>query len=420
MNGVPLSQARILLVIGGGIAAYKSLELIRRLKDQGASVRVVMTAAGRQFITPLSAATLSGEPVRDDLFSLTDEATIGHIELSRAADLIVIAPATANILARMASGIADDLATTLILATDKRVLAAPAMNVRMWLHPATQRNRDRLKSDGVFFVGPESGTMACGEFGPGRMAEPAEVVQAIEKALAEGTSLEDTEEDRSQGGGGSLAGRHIIVTSGPTYEPIDPVRFLGNRSSGRQGHAIARSAVSAGARVTLISGPVDLSDPVGAFVIHVGSACEMRQAVKSALPADAFIAAAAVADWRVESAAKQKIKKAGREPPTLLLVENPDILSEISKKTAMRPTLVIGFAAETENVTANAKAKLRLKGCDLIIANSVADGTATFGGEANQVEVIGVDGAESWPPMSKAEVADGIIRRVALELAKHS
>jgi phosphopantothenoylcysteine decarboxylase/phosphopantothenate--cysteine ligase len=420
MNSIPLAQARILLVIGGGIAAYKSLELIRRLRDAGASVRVAMTEAARQFIAPLSAATLSGQPVRDDLFSLTDEAAIGHIELSRAADLIVVAPATANILARMANGIADDLATTLILATDKRVLAAPAMNVRMWLHPATQRNLNQLKSDGVFFAGPEFGTMACGEFGPGRMAEPVEIVQAIEKALAAGTSLEDTEEGRSQGGGGPLAGRHIIVTSGPTHEPIDPVRFLGNRSSGRQGHAIARSAVSAGARVTLISGPVGLSDPLDAHVIHVGSACEMRQAVESALPADAFIAAAAVADWRVESAAKQKLKKAGQEPPTLRLVENPDILAEISKKTAMRPSLVIGFAAETENVTANAKAKLRLKGCDLIIANSVADGTATFGGEVNQVEVIGVDGVESWPPMSKAEVADGIIRRVAFELAKRS
>jgi len=349
--------------------------------------------------------------VRDDLFSLTDEATIGHIELSRAADLLVVAPASANILARMAGGLADDLATTLLLATDKRVLAAPAMNVRMWLHPATRRNVDRLKGDGVLFVGPESGSMACGEFGPGRMAEPPAIVEAIEQALAGGTALGDSP--------GPLSGRHVIVTSGPTYEPIDPVRFLGNRSSGRQGHAIAQSAIGAGARVTLITGPVCLSDPPGADVIHVGSAREMREAVEAALPADAFIAAAAVADWRAESVANHKIKKGGRESPTLRLVENPDILAEVSKKTTMRPAVVIGFAAETENVTVNAKAKLRTKGCDLIIANSVAEGSSTFGGGTNQVEVIDARGVESWPPMSKAAVADGIVRRLALELAKH-
>src|SRR5271157_1538274 len=410
MTAIPLSRARILLIVSGGIAAYKSLELIRRLKDRGATVRVVMTAAARQFISPLSAATLSGQPVRDDLFSLTDEATIGHIELSRAADLLVVAPASANILARMASGLADDLATTLLLATDKRVLAAPAMNVRMWLHPATRRNVDRLKGDGVLFVGPESGSMACGEFGPGRMAEPPAIVEAIEQALAGETALSDSP--------GPLSGRHIIVTSGPTYEPIDPVRFLGNRSSGRQGHAIAQSAIGAGARVTLITGPVCLSDPPGAEVIHVDSAREMREAVEAALPADAFIAAAAVADWRAESVANQKIKKGAGESPTLRLVENPDILAEVSKKTTMRPAVVIGFAAETENVTANAKAKLRRKGCDLIIANSVAEGTSTFGGETNQVEVIDARKAESWPPMTKAEVADGIVRRLVVELAR--
>src|SRR5271166_52413 len=301
MTAIPLSRARILLIVSGGIAAYKSLELIRRLRDRGATVRVVMTAAARQFISPLSAATLSGQSVRDDLFSLTDEATIGHIELSRAADLLVVAPASANILARMAGGLADDLATTLLLATDKRVLAAPAMNVRMWLHPATRRNVDRLKGDGVLFVGPESGSMACGEFGPGRMAEPLAILEAIEQALAGETPLGDSP--------GPLSGRHIIVTSGPTYEPIDPVRFLGNRSSGIQGRAIAQAAVCAGARVTLVSGPVCLSDPPGADVIHVGSAREMREAVEAALPVDAFIAAAAVADWRAESIANQKIKK---------------------------------------------------------------------------------------------------------------
>ncbi len=416
MTAIPMSRARILLVISGGIAAYKSLELIRRLRDRGATVRVVMTAAAQQFISPLSAATLSGQPIRDELFSLTDEAAIGHIELSRAADLVVVAPASANILARMAAGLADDLATTLLLATDKRVLAAPAMNVRMWLHPATRRNLDRLKDDGVLFVGPESGPMACGEFGPGRMAEPPAIVEAIEQALTAGPFGESPEAPSTDSG--PLSGRHIIVTSGPTYEPIDPVRFIGNRSSGRQGHAIAQSAVGAGARVTLITGPVGLSDPVGAEVIHVGSAREMRQAVEAALPADAFIAAAAVADWRTESVARQKIKKGADESPTLRLVENPDILAEVSKKTTMRPAVVIGFAAETENVTANAKAKLRRKGCDLIIANSVAEGTSTFGGDTNQVEVIDARKAETWPPMTKAEVADGIVRRLAVELAR--
>jgi len=416
MTAIPMSRARILLAISGGIAAYKSLELIRRLRDRGATVRVVMTAAAQQFISPLSAATLSGQPIRDELFSLTDEAAIGHIELSRAADLVVVAPASANILARMAAGLADDLATTLLLATDKRVLVAPAMNVRMWLHPSTRRNLDRLKDDGVLFVGPESGPMACGEFGPGRMAEPPAIVEAIEQALTAGPLGESPEAPPTDSG--PLSGRHIIVTSGPTYEPIDPVRFIGNRSSGRQGHAIAQSAVGAGARVTLITGPVGLSDPVGAEVIHVGSAREMRQAVEAALPADAFIAAAAVADWRTESVARQKIKKGADESPTLRLVENPDILAEVSKKTTMRPAVVIGFAAETENVTANAKAKLRRKGCDLIIANSVAEGTSTFGGETNQVEVIDARKAETWPPMTKAEVADGIVRRLAVELAR--
>ena len=319
MTAMTLSRARILLIISGGIAAYKSLELIRRLRDSGASVQVVMTSAARQFISPLSAATLSGQPVRDDLFSLTDEASIGHIELSRAADLVVVAPASANILARMAAGLADDMATTLLLATDKRVLAAPAMNVRMWLHPATRRNLDRLKDDGVLFVGPESGPMACGEFGPGRMAEPPAILEAIERALA----VEAAPSDSLQTAPGPLSGRHIIVTSGPTYEPIDPVRFLGNRSSGRQGHAIAQAAIGAGARVTLVTGPVGLSDPAGAEVIHVGSAREMREAVEAALPADAFIAAAAVADWRAENIARQKIKKGAIESPTLRLVENP-------------------------------------------------------------------------------------------------
>jgi phosphopantothenoylcysteine decarboxylase/phosphopantothenate--cysteine ligase len=414
MTVIPLSRARILLIISGGIAAYKSLELIRRLRDRGATVRVVMTSAARQFVSPLSAATLSGQPVRDDLFSLTDEAAIGHIELSRAADLIVVAPASAHILARMAAGLADDMATTVLLATDKRVLAAPAMNVRMWLHPATRRNLGRLKDDGVLFVGPESGPMACGEFGPGRMAEPPAIVEAIEQALA----AESAPTDSLQAPAGPLGGRHVVITSGPTYEPIDPVRFIGNRSSGRQGHAIAQAAIGAGASVTLVTGPVSLSDPAGAEVIHVGSAREMREAVEASLPADAFIAVAAVGDWRADSVASQKIKKDATESPTLRLVENPDILAEVAKKTTMRPAVVIGFAAETENVTANAAAKLQRKGCDLIIANSVAEGTSTFGGETNQVQVIDERGVESWPPMTKAEVANGIVRRLAVELAK--
>ena len=412
MTSIPLSAARILLVISGGIAAYKTLEVIRRLRDRGAAVQVVMTASAQAFITPLSAATLSGQPVRQDLFSLTDEALIGHIELSRSADLIVVAPATANLLARMACGLADDLATTLLLATDKRVLVAPAMNVRMWLHPATQRNIERLKGDGVAFVGPDKGPMACGEFGPGRMAEPSEIVDAIEIALAGGTG------DSAESAPLPLSGRSVIVTSGPTYEPIDPVRFIGNRSSGRQGHAIAQAAVGAGAKVTLITGPVFLPDPPGATVVHVESAREMRAAVTAALPADAFVAAAAVADWRVEQVEREKIKKGSGDPPSLRLVENPDILAEVSKKTMLRPAVVIGFAAETEQVTENAKAKLRRKGCDLIIANSVAPGTTTFGGESNEVQVISADGIDFWPAMSKAEVAQRVVALLAAELAK--
>ncbi len=415
MTGTPLASARVLLIIGGGIAAYKALEVIRRLRDKGAGVRVVMTKAASQFVSPLAAATLSGEAVRDDLFSLTDESLIGHIELSRSADLIAVAPATANLLARMAGGLADDLATTLLLATDKRVLVAPAVNVRMWLHPATRRNVERLREDGVLIVGPDSGPMACGEFGPGRMAEPPAIVEAIEATLAAQTSTDSRESAPRP-----LAGRHVIVTSGPTYEAIDPVRFLGNRSSGRQGHALAQSAVGAGARVTLVSGPVALPDPPGATVVHVESALEMRAAVEAALPADVFIGAAAVADWRVDAVSPAKIKKEVGAAPTLRLVENPDILAEVSKRTDLRPIVVVGFAAETEDVTANARVKLIRKGCDLIVANSVAEGSSTFGGEANQVQLIDCNGIESLPTMSKAEVADRIVQRVVVELAKRS
>jgi phosphopantothenoylcysteine decarboxylase / phosphopantothenate---cysteine ligase len=406
MTPVPLSAARILLIIGGGIAAYKSLELIRRLRERGAAVQVVMTASAREFITPLSAGTLSGQSVRNDLFSLTDEALIGHIELSRSADLVVVAPATANLLARMAGGLADDLATTLLLATDKRVVVAPAMNVRMWLHPATQRNIERLKADGVLFVGPDDGPMACGEFGPGRMAEPPAIADAVEAALAAADSPKP------------LFGRSVIVTSGPTFEPIDPVRFIGNRSSGRQGHAIAQAAVCAGAKVTLVTGPVSLSDPPGATVVHVESARQMQAAVAAALPADAFIGVAAVADWRVDHVETEKIKKGAGKPPILSLVENPDILAEVSKKTKERPAVVIGFAAETERVLANAKAKLQRKGCDFIIANSVAEGSTTFGSDTNEVQLISAEGIESWPAMSKAAVAERLVARLAAELAK--
>ena len=408
---IPLCTARILLVIGGGIAAYKALELIRRLRERGAAVQVVMTASAQAFITPLSAATLSGQPVRPELFSLTDEALIGHIELSRSADLVVVAPATANLLARMACGLADDLATTLLLATDKRVLVAPAMNVRMWLHPATRRNVERLEADGVAFVGPGEGPMACGEFGPGRMAEPAAIVDAIESALAKPG-------DSAVNPRGPLEGRRVIVTSGPTYEPIDPVRFIGNRSSGRQGHAIAQAAAGAGATVILVTGPVSLPDPPGMTVVHVESAREMQAAVAAAMPADAFISVAAVADWRVDHVETEKIKKGGGGPRMLRLVENPDILAEVSKQTMLRPAVVIGFAAETEHVVDNANAKLHRKGCDLIIANSVAEGTTTFGGESNEVQVISAEGVESWPSMTKAAVAGRVIARLAAELAK--
>jgi phosphopantothenoylcysteine decarboxylase/phosphopantothenate--cysteine ligase len=411
MTSEPLHEARILLIVAGGVAAYKALELIRRLRERGAIVRVVMTEAARQFVTPLTAAALSGHAVRFDQFSLIDEAEMGHIELSREADLVVVAPATADLLARMANGLANDLASTTLLATDKRVLVAPAMNLRMWLHPATQRNVATLRGDGVAFVGPEDGDMACGEYGPGRLAEPLTIVAAIERALAEPTAI-----PLPAGIGarppGALAGRHVIVTSGPTHEPIDPVRFIGNRSSGLQGHAIARAARAAGARVTLISGPVNLADPPGVDVVHVETAIEMRAAASGALPADAFVAAAAVADWRVASTGAQKIKKGQGGAPTLTLVENPDILAEISGRAADRPLVVVGFAAETENVERNARDKLKRKGCDLIVANSVAEGEGTFGGRDNRVSIVSADGVEPWPRMSKEEVARGLIDRI--------
>jgi phosphopantothenoylcysteine decarboxylase / phosphopantothenate---cysteine ligase len=422
MSAGSLSGSRVLLIIGGGVAAYKSLELIRRLRERGASARVVMTAAARQFVTPLSAAALSGDKVYEDLFSLTDEAEMGHIELSRDADLVVVAPATANLLARMANGLADDLATTTLLATDKRTLVAPAMNLRMWLHAATQRNVEVLRRDGILFVGPDDGEMACGEYGPGRMAEPLTIVAAIADALFRPTTLElPAGVGRSAGGPvRPLAGKHVLVTSGPTYEPIDPVRFIGNRSSGQQGHAIAKAAAEAGARVSLVSGPVCIPDPMGVETIHVESAREMLAAVQRALPAEIFIAAAAVADWRVAHSEAQKIKKNAKGPPNLGLVENPDILAAIGRNLIGRPALVVGFAAETENLIENARQKLQRKKCDLVLANNVAEGTETFGGENNIVHLVTETEVESWPKMSKQEVAARLVDRLVAMLHNKS
>ena len=406
---------KILLVIGGGIAAYKSLELIRRLRERAYRVRAVMSAAAHHFVTPLSVASLTGEKLHADLFSLTDEAEMGHIELSRWADLVVIAPATADLLAKAAQGLANDLASTLLLATDKRILAAPAMNLRMWLHPATQRNLAILRGDGMLFTGPNDGDMACGEYGPGRMSEPLEIVSAIEAALASDTRLPLPASPRP--GQGPLAGRHVLVTSGPTHEPIDPVRYIANRSSGKQGHAIALAAAQAGARVTLVSGPVHIADPAGVATVHVETAREMLDAVTLCLPADIFIAAAAVADWRVSDAYPQKLKKAGAAPPALHLAENPDILATIAASLDQRPALVVGFAAETENLVDNARAKLAKKRCDLIVANDVSAAQGVFGGASNSVHLVSATSMESWPKLDKAEVARRLIAHCGALLA---
>lgn len=422
-----VSNKRILLIIGGGIAAYKALELIRRLKERGATVRAILTRAGAEFVTPLSVGSLTGEKVNTELFSLTDEAEMGHIELSRDADLLVVAPATADLMAKMANGHANDLASTALLATDKRVLLAPAMNVRMWQHPATQRNISTLKSDGVLFVGPDDGVMACGEFGPGRMAEPMEILVAIERALGEPMilppltppALSRPADFYAPGPSAQpLAGRHVLVTSGPTHEPIDPVRYIANRASGKQGHAIAAAAAAAGARVTLVSGPVTIPDPAGVSVIHVESARQMKAAVEAALPADIAIFAAAVADWRVASEGAEKIKKTGDGPPALALVENPDILATIAALKQGRPPLVVGFAAETEKVVEHARAKLARKGCDLIVANDVSPEQGVFGGDANTVHLIGPDSIETWPKMPKSEVAVRLVAALAERIAK--
>jgi len=406
-----LQGKRILLVIGGGIAAYKVLELIRRLREQGASLNAVMTKAAKQFVTPLSVASLSGSKVFDDLFSLTDETEMGHIQLSRDADLVVVAPATADLIAKMAQGLADDLASTLLIATDKKILVAPAMNLRMWLHPATERNIALLRQDGVTFVGPEDGDMACGEYGPGRMSEPAAILAAIAAALQTDTTIPLP---AGMGADRPLAGLRVVVTSGPTREPIDPVRYLGNYSSGKQGHAIAAAAARAGADVLLISGPVALQDPAGVRTQHVTTAAEMLAAVEAALPTDIFIAAAAVSDWRVADVAAHKLKK-GTSVPALPLVENPDILARVAQLSRARPRLVVGFAAETENVIDNARAKLARKGCDVIIANDVGSdsGMGVMGQDQNQVTIVTRTGTENWPPMRKEAVALRLVSYMA-------
>ncbi len=402
-----LTNKRILLIVAGGIAAFKCHDLIRRLRGQGAHVRCVLTDAGARFVTPLSLQALSEDKVYSDMFSLTDESEMGHIQLSRDADLLVVAPATANILARMAAGLADDLAATVLLATDKPVLAAPAMNVRMWTHAATVANVETLKKRGVTFVGPNDGAMACNEYGAGRMSEPAEIVTAIEAMLATGGALT----------GGSLTGKRALVTSGPTREAIDPVRYISNHSSGKQGHAIAAALARLGAEVTLVSGPVSVADPAGVTVVKIDSADEMLAACLSAGKLDVAIFAAAVADWKAATPAGAKIKKKpGAPPPAIELMPNPDVLATLAKPGANRPTLVVGFAAETENLVANALDKRTRKGCDWIVANDVSPATGTFGGERNTVHLVTAEGVEEWPTLAKDEVAARLADRIARQL----
>jgi len=390
----------VLLIIGGGIAAYKSLELIRRLKERGISSRAILTKAGEHFVTPLSVASLTGEKVFQDLFSLTDESEMGHIELSRSVDLVVVAPATADLMAKVANGLANDLASTALLATDKPVLMAPAMNVRMWNHAGTQRNLATLKKDGVLFVGPNDGEMACGEFGPGRMAEPNEIADAIEAALA-------------QSAAGPLAGLKALVTAGPTQEPLDPVRFIANRSSGKQGYAIADALAKAGAETTLVSGPVELVAPHHVKLVKVTTAREMLAACENALPADVGVFTAAVADWRPETVANNKMKKReGGSVPDIKLAQNPDILATIAQ-SGKRPRLVIGFAAETDDVVTNAKSKLAKKNVDWIVANDVSPHTGVMGGDRNTVHLVSRSGVEDWPEMKKSEVGARLAVRIA-------
>ncbi len=400
-----LNGKRILLIIAGGIAAYRSLDLIRRLRERGVDVRCVLTRGGAQFVTPLSVAALSENKVYQDLFSLTDEAEMGHIRLSREADLVVVCPASADLLAKMANGLADDLASTALLATDKPVMVCPTMNVMMWQHPATQTNMLTLEGRGVLRVGPGAGNLACGEIGTGRLAEVMDIVAAIEGFFAQ------------QVGPMPLAGRHAIVTSGPTWEAIDPVRYIANRSSGKQGHAIAAALARLGARTTLISGPTNMPDPAGVDVVRIESARQMLDACHAALPADVAVCAAAVADWRVDINSDKKLKKDDKGPPQLPLVENPDILKSLGQLASnARPRLVVGFAAETGNVVTYARDKLGRKGCDWIVANDVSPGTGTFGGDDNTVHLVSADAVEDWPRMTKAEVAGRLAERIATAL----
>jgi phosphopantothenoylcysteine decarboxylase / phosphopantothenate---cysteine ligase len=399
-----LAGKRILLVVAGGIAAFKVLELVRRLRERDVTVRAILTKAGAEFVTPLSLQALTENKVYSDLFSLTDESEMGHIRLSREADLVVVAPATADILARMAAGMANDLATTALLATDKPVLVAPAMNLQMWAHAATRANMALLEQRGILRVGPNSGDLACGEVGAGRMAEPMEILAAIEAFFASKTDQ-------------PLKGVKALVTSGPTHEAIDPVRYIANRSSGKQGHAIASALAQLGATTTLVSGPTRLADPRGVQMVHIESAEQMLAACRAALPVDVAVCAAAVADWRVASAAAGKIKKNGGKPPALALAENPDILASLSAAGNARPRLVVGFAAETENAVQNAVAKRQRKACDWIVANDVSPASGTFGGDRNTVHLVTTDGVEDWPTLTKDEVAQRLARRISQQFA---
>jgi phosphopantothenoylcysteine decarboxylase / phosphopantothenate---cysteine ligase len=398
-----LAGKRILLIIGGGIAAYKSLELIRLIARGGGKVRAIVTKAGAHFVTPLTVGGLTGDKVYQDLFDLTDEAQMGHIQLSRDADLVVVAPATADLMAKIAQGRADDLASTALLATDKPVLIAPAMNVRMWDHPATQRNLAQLRADGVRVVGPNDGEMACGEYGAGRMAEPDEIFAAIKTHFS---------------GHGALSGIRALVTAGPTREPIDPVRYISNQSSGKQGYAIANALAGAGATTTLVSGPVELRAPDGVTLVKVETAAQMLAACESALPVDVAVMTAAVADWRIANAGDQKLKKQGGGLPALSLVENPDILAALSAHKTARPKLVIGFAAETEKVIEHAKAKLAKKGCDWIVANDVSPAAGVMGGDYNTVHIVAAQAVDTWERMPKREVAAKLTVRIAAGLGR--
>ncbi len=395
-----LENKRILLIVAGGIAAVKAPDLIRRLRERGAQVRCILTKGGANFVTPLTLASLSGEKCYQELFSLTDESEMGHIRLSREADILLVAPATADIMAKMAHGMADDLATTALLATDKPVMIAPSMNVMMWTHPATQANLQTLQTRDIRIVGPGAGDLACGEVGDGRMAEVPEIIAALARFFAKAPNR------------GPLSGLKALVTSGPTHEPIDPVRYIGNRSSGKQGHAIAAALAELGADVTLVSGPVTEADPDGVKLVRVETAKQMMKACKDALPAQIVVCAAAVADWAAETK-DTKIKKDGGAAPTLKLSENPDILATLAQKGPLRPDLVIGFAAETENLVENAKAKRARKNCDWLVANDVSQMSGTFGGDNNTVHLVTADGVESWPTLKKRAVAERLAERIA-------